>query len=513
MTKRTYRGTAYRQNNSEKTPWLISFVARAEELREWTGIPRRSEQGLVGFQRADDEGRVLKAKQFFDTHEENQSPTSIVVGIHPPAPGGERTAILEFEDGATDDIRPCTLTVTLPDQQPLADVIATIRAQISARLTASAETDAAVDAEAEEISEGEAELAEGEEDEEDAPNGSGAAAEDEEIELGRSLLRDLLLKLDDAAWCEAHEEDLRDLAKPATIIDGQHRLKGAEQCERGIPFSVCAIYDCRWPEQVFQFTVVNYTARGIPDQFITANAALSLTTDELQDLQTRLLQADVKVIEYELMRVVNFDVASPFYNLVNLTTKKQEDKIGYKTMVGVGKAWYLGKNPAVAQIIEHIYPDIKGKKPAARAQRLERWKREDWGLFFKDFWEVVRQTYELEKTESGASLWTVGQSNLMLAVVLSELQSAFLINLAAQDESFFETVTDDPISELRKKIRNRAEKFIKYFEPEFFAREWKIKSLNTGVGRTALNDVFRSMVDARGSFKYGSSALFTGKTS
>ena len=169
--------------------------------------------------------------------------------------------------------------------------------------------------------------------------------------------------------------------------------------------------------------MVNYTAVGIPDQFITANAALSLTAAELQGLQKRLIQAGVKVIEYELMRVVNFDPLSPFHNLVNLTTKKQDDKIGYKTMVGVGKAWYSGKNPAVAQIIEHIYPDIKGKKGQAKTQRLHRWKEADWGLFFKDFWGVVHDEFAGETTEGGHSFWTVGESNLLLLPpVLAELQ-------------------------------------------------------------------------------------------
>ena len=374
---------------------------------------------------------------------------------------------LTFDTAGPGDIRSCTLTVEDEADASLAGIVTIIRSQIEARLkqdqaAAAGEADDELDDEGIIDADDAASDAEEEEEEEEEDNG-GVTTLDEEIELGRSLLRDLLTKLEDEAWCTGNEEDLRDLAKPATIIDGQHRIKGAELCERRIPFSVCAIYDCEWPEQVFQFTVVNYTAQGIPDQFITANAALSLTADELQGLQKRLIQAGVKVIEYELMRVINYDQLSPFHNLVNLTTKKREDKIGYKTMVGVGKAWYAGKNPAVAQIIEHIYPDIKGKKGQAKAQRLQRWKEDDWGLFFKDFWSVIHDEFAGQKNEAGRSLWTVGESNLLLAVVLAELQEAFLTNLTAQDETFFETTSEDPASELRRKIRARAEKFIKYF--------------------------------------------------
>ncbi len=518
MAQKIYRGFAYRQNIGEKTPWLISFVARAEDLRTWAGIPRRSEQGLVGFQRADDQTRVERAKEFFENHSANQSPTSIVIGIHPPNTNSDRRVTLTFDEGQNDDIRSCTLSIEENPSTPLNEVVQQIRGQIETRLsTDQSATDTDLILDAAQIDDSDVEVDQDEDlveeivdaDEDDFVESS---AEDE-LELGRSLLRDLLVKLEDPVWCEAHEDDLRDLAKPATIIDGQHRIKGAELCERGIPFSVCAIYDCEWPEQVFQFTVVNYTAQGIPDQFITANAALSLTAGELQGLQNRLIQAGVKVIEYELMRVVNFDPLSPFHNLVNLTTRKREDRIGYKTMVSVGKAWYSGKNPAVAQIIEHIYPDIKGKKGQARNQRIQRWKDDHWGLFFKDFWGVVYDSFSSEQTEGGSSLWTVGESNLLLAVVLAELQEAFLTNLTAQDESFFETSSDDPVSELRKKIRGRAEKFIKYFDADLFSRNWKLKSLNTGAGRSALRDTFRSIVDSKGKFVYAKSSLVTGKTS
>ena len=111
----------------------------------------------------------------------------------------------------------------------------------------------------------------------DSDSDDSPATDGEELELGRSVLSDLADSLDDPAWLEDGDNAnaVLDMAKPATIIDGQHRLLGADATERGIPFSVVALVDCPWAEQVFQFTVVNYTAKGIPDQFITANAALS----------------------------------------------------------------------------------------------------------------------------------------------------------------------------------------------------------------------------------------------
>src|SRR5262249_45418806 len=136
-----------------------------------------------------------------------------------------------------------------------------IQAQIAGRLKDSSEEE---DEEEDDEQENEEETNEDEDIEEE----KGGA-----IELGRSQLDELLKNLSNKEWFTANREALVDLAKPATLIDGQHRIKGAELCERHIPFAVCALFDCSWPEQVFQFTVVNYTQKGIPDQFITANAS------------------------------------------------------------------------------------------------------------------------------------------------------------------------------------------------------------------------------------------------
>jgi hypothetical protein len=209
------------------------------------------------------------------------------------------------------------------------------------------------------------------------------------------------------------------------------------------------------------------------------------------------------------MRVINFDSDSPFKDLVNLTPRKRDGLIGYKTMVQIGKAWYAGRDNAVRQIIDHLYPDLPGRANAKN--RLERWKAEHWGLFFQDFWNVVHTQYSDKKTEDGDSIWSVGKSNLMVAVVLQQLQIQFLTNLTAQDESFFEVPETDPLDAMRVKIRKRAQTFIGYFPAELFGKKWKMSSLNIGPGREALNSVFRQIAETKGGFQWKSSGLVTGK--
>jgi hypothetical protein len=507
----TYRAVAYRQSRIESAPWLVSFVVTSEELLQWAGIPRRAEGDLIGFQRAADDKRVAKAKAFFQSPE-NQSPTSLIVGLHPRA-SNSGLLTLAFDDAVTPEISSINCTISVSDDLAgltSAQAVDAVRSQVEARLAI--EPHGIDDESLTEVSDDDL-VDDAEQD--GVQDDLSEADEDDEVELGTSVLRRLVERLDDAEWVTAHLDDLRELAKPATIIDGQHRVLGAAAVERSIPFSVTAIVDCPWAEQVFQFTVVNYTAKGIPDQFITANAALSLTGQELDLLQDRLIQAGVKVTEYELMRVVHFDSRSPFFELVNLSEKSNPGLIGYRTMVRIAKTWYDARDPVFQLLLPNLYPDIKGKSPAARRQRLSRWKSDDWGEFFLAFWKVVHDRYATEASHvDGETLWTVGSSQLIVAIVLFMLQQAYIENLGSQDEEFFETNTDDPAKAsdiLLTKVQRRAEKFLDSIPAAFFKTKWGWTSLSTGPGRSALEQAFQQLVKTKGKYQYVKSALVTGK--
>lgn len=529
MTTFQYQGIAYRQGRNPKlNPWIVAIVVPAEELLRWAGIPRRSEHNFTGFQRAFDDARVARAKGFFE-QPENQSPTALVVGLHPQGATDVTEVQIEFlDDNEKAIVRNCRLTVAYDEETTLEMAVERIKRQIKYRLAAppsspavdgsAAQPDASsatpsngVDAiPDDDVAE------EGEPDDEldDDVDGDAEDVTEKDIELGKSILHDLLGRLDDHEWCEAgdHPSALKDMAKPATIIDGQHRVLGAQGCERNIPFAVCALYDCVWPEQVFQFTVVNYTAKGIPDQFITANAALSLTSTELEGLQTRLVQAGVKVIEYELMKVVHFDNRSPFYQLVNLSEKSDPSKIGYRTMVRIAQGWYSARDLCFEKILPNIYPHLRARKQ--KSARLDLWKRGDWGDFFIDFWRIMQDHYKNAPShQSGHTLWEVGHSHLIVAVVLLELQQQFFRNLNAQDEEFFDvSQASDPVKEMRAKLEKRAKRFVEWLPADFFGCEWGLTSLSIGPGRVALRDALARMVDTNGKYQFSKSALVTGKT-
>ncbi len=211
-----YSATAYRQALNPDAPWLISFVAPAEEVHTWAGIPRKTDNTLTGFQRPDEEPRVLKAKDYFSQFTTNQSPTSLVLGIHQQS-NGRRLVDLQFEDQDEDkSVRSCKLIIALDEDEPLADAVERLKAQIRSRIAYTSDI------------ENDVELLEDNQGEETTTEDADSDfVDNEEIELGKSLLQNLLIKLDDPLWCKDNETHLRDLAKPATIIDGQHRNRNA----------------------------------------------------------------------------------------------------------------------------------------------------------------------------------------------------------------------------------------------------------------------------------------------
>ena len=156
------------------------------------------------------------------------------------------------------------------------------------------------------------------------------------------------------------------------------------------------------------------------------------------------------------MKVVQFDKESPFFDPVNLTEKTSTVKIGYRSMVRLAKTYYQAKHPGIQQLLVGLYPDIPGHKGVKK--RVERWQMNDWGIFFKDFWRAAAKVYtDVKSTESGISLWTPGQSNLLIGVVLEELQTAFLDHLAQQDVELFFTATDKSNALLEPSSTSREE--------------------------------------------------------
>jgi hypothetical protein len=483
--KRTHHefvGTSFRQNPG--APELFSFVGSADELRRICGVARKSENLLSNYQRALDEERVKRDITPFFRIPENCSPTAIVISLHETPLA--KIAFEELDDQEGDlAIRQKKLTLDIIDPGSLTDaeIIEHAKKFLDQRLVGEIN-----------INEGEDKDEELEEDEkimdaEDIADDENEEEDNGDVEIGQSMLVDIRNRLnEDEDLPKDMMDTLREMLLPALILDGQHRLYGAAGVEENIPMLICSLVEPDWKEQVFQFTVINDKAKGIPRPFITSLAGMSLTSKELDEIRTRLAQAGVQLWEVEVMQKLGYDPSSPFYNLIEFkVTGSGSSGLGYQTMKRVGKAWYDPKHQGLINLMRMLYVGKGGARKNRKWLKSSWQSNVDWYVFLSMFWKKL-------KVKLGSDdLWE-SKSSLMIAVVLEQLQEVFLTYLDSVSALTIDRIDVEDDGSRSKKVREEMDEiidtFLANFEAKHFAKEWAIKSLGHKDGKLQLQDYF-----------------------
>jgi hypothetical protein len=556
VTDYSYLAFAYRQALDASAPYLLSFVAPVDEIREWAGVPRRDRSD--GFQRLDDPARVGTIQNFFRLTD-SQSPTSIVVGVtdNPIALGSVQvTPLYALDDYAATDFGVSALSATPPSRS--VDSLGRTTAPILCRVTFRTDPDEPIDAIAERYRlEIESRISDEPEDEDSAEdeqqldpddelpvaaddgtlaeagmdnpdeglveaeaseNSGGAAGledspaptaetdlltedvltdRDDSLDIRDSSLRRLAKRLAHPTWVRARESDIRDLAKPATIIDGQHRVLGSSRLGGGIPFNVVALMDAAWAEQVFQFTILNYTARPLPGQFIAGNAAITLTTNEMASLRDRLKTAGLKVKDVDIFSAIGADSRSPFYDLISVQERSAANKLGYGTMVSIGAQWMDAKPQFLQELLDILYPGTN-----ARA-RLETWRAGVWQSFFWAFWDEVRATYE----GNDPDLWVPGAGHrLMITAVLKILQDEIFRVFDGQLNFWLGVPADQEKAE--EHLRANVKTVLQWVPADLFKSQWTVSGIQgSSSDREKVRNVIEQLLTTRGRFTWRRSQL------
>ena len=480
-------GIAFKQNLD--APELFAFVASSNQLTKICGVARKSERLLTNYQRALDTNRLAKEVTPFFRIPTNSSPTAIVLSIHESP-----TVKIDFCDVGDEiglGIHLKKMTIEMEDIDSLSDndVITRAIEFLNERLSNSTE----VPDEASSESEDDSSSTDHEDDEdtenEDEDEGEGEAEEsngEAEIDLGKSMLRELREKLISRTDIQRDLLDaLRDMLKPALVIDGQHRLFGAAKVEEEIPMLVCSLVKPDWKEQVFQFTVINDKSVGIPKPFITSLAGMSLTPEELKALTSRLAQAGVRLWEVEVMQRIGYDPKSPFYGKINFNVAGAGGGLGYQTMKKVGRAWYDVRNDGLIALIRGIYQHPGAKKITQKSLK-QRWQKDElWYDYFAIFWGAIKTKFGTTK------LWEL-HSSFMLAVVLEQFQTHFLEYLESVSSLTIGKISESDDSLRKDKVRfdyvQIVDNYVSKFEERHFAKPWSKKSLNHKDGKKHLAD-------------------------
>lgn len=117
------------------------------------------------------------------------------------------------------------------------------------------------------------------------------------------------------------ERNEQEDAKPALIVDGQHRLYGMSDFDKeNLPITVVSLIDATRQEQAFQFIVVNNKAVRVSGENVKSIIA-DFNEDELEK---RLVLARVKYGDKPLiLRSLNDSPSSPFQNLLNWSYNRE----------------------------------------------------------------------------------------------------------------------------------------------------------------------------------------------
>jgi DGQHR domain-containing protein len=304
-------------------------------------------------------------------------------------------------------------------------------------------------------------------------------------------------------------QSLYELTKPVLIVDGQHRLLGAAHTkDRSVQFLVCAIPNCSWEEQVYQFVVINERAEKVNVTLLYDIFGSSLTNEEADRVRRRLGQAGADV-EQRIAAVVSYrDTSSPFFEMVRVDLPDAPE----------AARGYLSPR-TIADLIEGTR-DTRGFRTDDEflehvvTSRMTRdkwtsWNEGAWRKYWYAFWDAVREYFnEAGKTE----LWTPSaQTNLTKGVALRALQDLYLAEAAAAAKKTREFVAKVPdalkaaatamveetalpasVDAFRERILT---KFLTGFPRDFFRREWQ-DSLDTSAGLESVRTVMRTTWEA-----------------
>ncbi|MBZ4418762.1 hypothetical protein [Myxococcus sp. RHSTA-1-4] len=507
------RYLGFRFNQTPGSPAVVTFVAPAEEIRTWAGVPHKTTDFIGGFQRPLSD-RFKKIIDFFD-EQGNASPTAIVVAFRPGMCKLSTAPLKESSTSTSLSYSPdlVTLDISNPaENESLESLAKRAYAFISERIAKD------IPPSEEEPSPEEEPSSPSELDTEEALPEETSTIEDWGVDVGKSALKDFAKRLKDKQSLDKFINDIANsiddpaadtnelkqakarerltdvllsLLKPAMIVDGQHRVWGAAESTQEVPFTVCALIDADWQEQVFQFVVINKQARAISSELLASIVNSSLTNAEIVELEGKLDAAGISTYETKILRTLNDDPDSPFQGLISRGLEEENKKITFKAAIALASRWKR-KMTDRDTIYRTLFRD--GLPGTSKSEKSEAWD-EQWKSYMFAFWNGVRNLYNKEQ------LWEPG-TQLMYRATLEVLQENFLAAKALAGIAY-----KNPIE-----LREDVEDFYKNVPAGFFHTKWKRTELLTEDGREVLRNALNAMRVSGAKLKSleKSDPLFTG---
>lgn len=231
------------------------------------------------------------------------------------------------------------------------------------------------------------------------------------------------------------------------VIDGQHRLLGAQSYDSTIHLNVVALLTGDMDEAAFQFMVINQKASRVATDHIRNLFAQRTDTRFRDRLTSARLSVDRR---YDLVELANEDPESPFYHQVDWPTTPEANRI---------------VKPAAIHIALRELQEREGVREFADDDTLLD--------FFFAVWQEVRAAY--------GNLWVL-ESKLLSKVGIAAM-TKYVADSAVNSFQLGELEITDPAA-----VRGRVRALLSFQTPDFWTGDWSLTGKDNPAGRKAVAD-------------------------
>jgi hypothetical protein len=463
MATKQYRAIEVQQQPGAPKMYLIA--AAASELLAWCDVPRTKEDYMAGYQRLLAPARTESITEYLNESQKNILPGAVIVAADPEyvtVVHNAHETLIEVKDDNRDN------------QAKLQELFGAFTTRLSVKELKSAKVKT--------LSE------EPDHDESEYPTSYIAALAQE---LNQALQDWSTL---DSNRKKAIEEFIQGVSKPGLIIDGQHRVIGANDVTtHNVVLPVVVVPGLSHEEQVFQFYILNSKAKPLKPTELRRIISTSLTNEEIGFLYKRFRVAGVDAEEARWTYEMNTSPKSVFRDLIDFGFSK--------------KGAIIPENVA-DQLIRAFVKMPKGRYSALLNTIEPRWNvaAERLSIFF-DFWRAVSEVY--------ADLWDGAvkaakqgkQRQLFMKVSLLTLQR-FLLDRFVTALPYRSNSAPPPFKNA-KATKQMVRSTLKNLPPTFFSKEWKQKQMDTSEGRELLYEEMGKVWENAGR-NMGNMRLFKG---
>jgi hypothetical protein len=555
MTTFRYRAVQTKQTTSDRL--LTLFAASAQEVDRWVGIPQKKEFGTdarstasVGFQREVDDERLDSLKAFYGD-EKNIIQNPLLCAARQLQHGEVR---FEPDVDQPADLDPATLSgivsITVPDLDSLTllELLSRVKADLERRVPAQAGkqvaderladfkrqlavagvprpgADEGADEDAEE--EPAAQVAEEPTTDEDIADTTTLASvvfsEEshildfwEEIAIRVHLLQDMGTPFAGDEYLGYSKDALIAFLRPAALVDGQHRLRGAidsakslltvephrtklegliaanmppeeaaaqvlADVARRLPVSL--LMNAHPAEHVFQFVVVNQKATPVGPALLGTIVSTSLSNDEMATVSTRLINAGINLEQARAVTHLSRNPESPFAGLVERgLASDTADQLQWSVLAGLIKPFQDLKGGRLYHqrndYADKWKRDLLGVSAIVRdwetfgsLSAYDYWRRPDgpWRDVFIAFWKHVRELLAATDDPEAKNYWgSARESNLFNKVSLTILTADFFQFLCERRQTI-ESVTAVP---------GLVDEWLRGVNRQYFAKDWNLEGV------------------------------------